>query len=172
MSEVTGAIDAPSFQFAFKGPGLSVSISSDNPNIVGQYAALTFGFGPALASAPQQEAQVPVSPAPQPEAPKQTRSRAKDKEAVTPGPVAVPDFPAPAAEPTKETAPADATPAGTISKDHLVEKTVEAFGKDRGKVSALLADFSCKRFSELKEDQYAAYGEKLAKLLANLGGKA
>ena len=175
MTEVTAAVEsAPSFQFAFKGPGLSVSVSSSDPNALAQYAALTFGFG-APPARPLPEVQEPAKETPQPEAPKQTRTRAKkDEPAPAPpppaGPAAAPAEPA--AAPAEPVATAPAAPAGTFTKELLTEKTVLAFGKDRTKVAALMADFGCKRFSELKEEQYGAYGDKLIKLLVELGGKA
>jgi len=175
MSEVTAAVEsAPSFQFAFKGPGLSVSVSSSDPNALAQYAALTFGFGapPAgeVSESPFTSDRNPApNPTPQAEAPKQTRTRSKKDE---PAAVAPPPPAEPAAAPAEPAAAPVSIPTGAMTKDQLTEKTVEAFGKDRTKVAALMADFDCKRFSELKEEQYGAYGDKLMKLLAELGGKA
>lgn len=154
---------APSFQFAFKGPGLSVSVSSENISVIAAYANLTlFGGAPqeipaGTVAGDNAVASQQATSAPQAEAPKQTRSRAKDKDAAAPGPVAVPDPPA-------TTTAAPLATSTTVSKDDLAQRTVEVYGVAEGKpaITTLLGKFGCTRFRDLPEDKYADYSAGLA----------
>lgn len=104
----------------------------------------------------------------------------KTKAAADTGTTAKPD-PKPKAETTakKETAaPAPAPAADTkpsadaaqtvvpYEKTGLPEKIAACVKKDRDGVVALLAEFGAKKGSELKPEQYAAFGEKIDALLA------
>lgn len=76
--------------------------------------------------------------------------------------------PAAAATPAADTNPsADTAPTAVpYEKTGLPEKIAACVKKDRDGVVALLAEFGAKKGSELKPEQYAAFGEKIDALLA------
>ena len=76
--------------------------------------------------------------------------------------------PAAAATPAADTKPsADTAPTAVpYEKSGLPEKIAACVKKDRDGVVALLAEFGAKKGSELKPEQYAAFGEKIDALLA------
>ena len=76
--------------------------------------------------------------------------------------------PAAAATPAADTKPsADTAPTAVpYEKSGLPEKIAACLKKDRDGVVALLAEFGAKKGSELKPEQYAAFGEKIDALLA------
>ena len=76
--------------------------------------------------------------------------------------------PAAAATPAADTKPsADTAPTAVpYEKTGLPEKIAACVKKDRDGVVALLAEFGAKKGSELKPEQYAAFGEKIDALLA------
>lgn len=65
-------------------------------------------------------------------------------------------------KPSADTAPT----AVPYEKTGLPEKIAACVKKDRDGVVALLAEFGAKKGSELKPEQYAAFGEKIDALLA------
>ena len=75
---------------------------------------------------------------------------------------------APAPAPAADTKPsADTAPTAVpYEKTGLPEKIAACVKKDRDGVVALLAEFGAKKGSELKPEQYAAFGEKIDALLA------
>ena len=76
--------------------------------------------------------------------------------------------PAAAEKPAADTKPS-ADAAQTVvpyEKTGLPEKIAACVKKDRDGVVALLAEFGAKKGSELKPEQYAAFGEKIDALLA------
>lgn len=92
--------------------------------------------------------------------------------AVSPKPkaetTAKPETAAPAPAPAADTKPsADTAPTAVpYEKTGLPEKIAVCVKKDRDGVVALLAEFGAKKGSELKPEQYAAFGEKIDALLA------
>ncbi len=76
--------------------------------------------------------------------------------------------PAAAEKPAADTKPsADTAPTAVpYEKTGLPEKIAACVKKDRDGVVALLAEFGAKKGSELKPEQYAAFGEKIDALLA------
>lgn len=76
--------------------------------------------------------------------------------------------PAAAEKPAADTKPsADTAPTAVpYEKTGLPEKIAACVKKDRDGVVALLAWFGAKKGSELKPEQYAAFGEKIDALLA------
>lgn len=165
------------FQFAFRSPGLSVSVSANSPDIILQYVGVTFGAtlpAPELRSAlPEDGPGSPNAEALQQPAPKQTRGRAKDKAEEPKKEETKPELAAEKTEPAAAPATAAATekPEATgisLSKDQMVEMTVACFGKDRAKVSELLGQFGAKRFSELPENKLGEYGAALSALAKEL----
>ena len=101
-------------------------------------------------ASPKTEMPSPVKPDPKPKA---------EKTAEKPAAPA----PAPAADtkPSADTAPT----AVPYEKTGLPEKIAACVKKDRDGVVALLAEFGAKKGSELKPEQYAAFGEKIDALL-------
>ena len=81
-----------------------------------------------------------------------------------------PEVTAPAAPAETPAAPppsaATAQTAVPYEKTGLPEKIAACVKKDRDGVVALLAEFGAKKGSELKPEQYAAFGEKIDALLA------
>ena len=75
---------------------------------------------------------------------------------------------APAPAPAADTKPSADTAQTAVpyEKTGLPEKTAACVKKDRDGVVALLAEFGAKKGSELKPEQYAAFGEKIDALLA------
>lgn len=88
--------------------------------------------------------------------------------AVSPKPKAETTAAAPAPAPAADTKPsADTAPTAVpYEKTGLPEKIAACVKKDRDGVVALLAEFGAKKGSELKPEQYAAFGEKIDALLA------
>lgn len=174
MNEEQMRLPQPEFKFAFQGPGLSISLTTTNPEILAQYVSATFGA--TLPATMQEQFNEPAvaapTPKPQTEAPKQTRSRAKEK---VEEPKKEEPKPEPAAEKTESAASAP-TPAqaaeefvgASLTKDQLVEMTVACFGKDRAKVADLLGKFGAKRFSELPENKLVEYATSLTILAKEL----
>lgn len=76
--------------------------------------------------------------------------------------------PAAAEKPAAATEPSAATAQTAVpyEKTGLPEKIAACVKKDRDGVVALLAWFGAKKGSELKPEQYAAFGEKIDALLA------
>lgn len=101
------------------------------------------------------EAAAPAKPDPKPKAEK-TAEKTAEKPAAP--------APAPAAD-TKPSADTAQT-AVPYEKTGLPEKIAACVKKDRDGVVALLAEFGAKKGSELKAEQYAAFGEKIDALLA------
>ena len=96
----------------------------------------------------------PAKPDPKPD-PKPKAEKTAEKPAAP--------APAPAADtkPSADTAPT----AVPYEKTGLPEKIAACVKKDRDGVVALLAEFGAKKGSELKAEQYAAFGEKIDALL-------
>jgi hypothetical protein len=172
MTEEQMHLPQPEFKFAFQGPGLSISLTTTNPEILTQYVSVTFGA--TLPATTQEQFNEPAvaTPKPQTEAPKQTRSRAKEK---VEEPKKEEPKPEPAAEKTEPAASAPTPLQGTeefvgasLTKDQLVEMTVACFGKDRAKVAELLGKFGAKRFSELPENKLVEYATSLTILAKEL----
>ena len=103
-------------------------------------------------ASPKTEMPSPAKPDPKPKAEKP----ASEKPAAT--------APAPAA--STEPSAATAQTAVPYEKTGLPEKIAACVKKDRDGVVALLAEFGAKKGSELKAEQYAAFGEKIDALLA------
>jgi len=76
--------------------------------------------------------------------------------------------PAAAEKPAAATEPSAGTAQTAVpyEKTGLPEKIAACVKKDRDGVVALLAEFGAKKGSELKPEQYAAFGEKIDALLA------
>lgn len=105
-----------------------------------------------LAGKASTPAAAPAKPDPKPAAEKTAK-----KEVAAPAPA-----PAAATEPSAATAQT----AVPYEKTGLPEKIAVCVKKDRDGVVALLAEFGAKKGSELKPEQYAAFGEKIDALLA------
>lgn len=105
-----------------------------------------------LAGKASPKTDTPAKPDPKPKA----ETTAK-KETAAPAPA-----PAAATEPSAATAQT----AVPYEKTGLPEKIAACVKKDRDGVVALLAEFGAKKGSELKPEQYAAFGEKIDALLA------
>ena len=75
--------------------------------------------------------------------------------------------PAAAEKPAAATEPSAGTAQTAVpyEKTGLPEKIAACVKKDRDGVVALLAEFGAKKGSELKAEQYAAFGEKIDALL-------
>lgn len=169
MNEEQMRLPQPEFKFAFQGPGLSISLTTTNPEILAQYVSATFGA--TLPATMQEQFNEPAvaapTPKPQTEAPKQTRSRAKEKvEEPKPEPAADKTEPA-ASAPTPAQA-AEEFVGASLTKDQLVEMTIACFGKDRAKVADLLGKFGAKRFSELPDNKLVEYATSLTILAKEL----
>ena len=97
----------------------------------------------------------PAKPDPKPDPKPKAETTAK-KETAAPAPA-----PAADTKPSADTAPT----AVPYEKTGLPEKIAACVKKDRDGVVALLAEFGAKKGSELKAEQYAAFGEKIDALL-------
>ena len=96
----------------------------------------------------------PAKPDPKPD-PKPKAEKTAEKPAAS-------EKPAADTEPSADTAQT----AVPYEKTGLPEKIAACVKKDRDGVVALLAEFGAKKGSELKAEQYAAFGEKIDALLA------
>lgn len=105
-----------------------------------------------LASKASTPAAAPAKPDPKPKAEKPASEK--------------PAAPAPAPAAATEPSAATAQTAVPYEKTGLPEKIAACVKKDRDGVVALLAEFGAKKGSELKPEQYAAFGEKIDALLA------
>ena len=105
-----------------------------------------------LAGKASPKTDTPAKPDPKPKA----ETTAK-KETAAPAPA-----PAADTKPSADTAPT----AVPYEKTGLPEKIAACVKKDRDGVVSLLAYFGAKKGSELKPEQYAAFGEKIDALLA------
>lgn len=105
-----------------------------------------------LAGKASPKTDTPAKPDPKPAA-----EKTAEKETAAPAPA-----PAADTKPSADTAPT----AVPYEKTGLPEKIAACVKKDRDGVVALLAEFGAKKGSELKPEQYAAFGEKIDALLA------
>lgn len=96
----------------------------------------------------------PAKPDPKPDPKPKAETTAKKEPAAA-------EKPAAATEPSAGTAQT----AVPYEKTGLPEKIAVCVKKDRDGVVALLAEFGAKKGSELKPEQYAAFGEKIDALL-------